>query len=72
MTPGRPVLQVSTAACPDFCPVTWFPTAAERAVSGVHKLLRTGDFATTLASHVVEVAHGLFVFAGLNVGTRYS
>ena len=66
------MLQVSTAACPDFCLCHLVPHSAERAVSGIHKLLRTGEFATALASRVLEVAHGLFVFAGRNVGTRYS
>ena len=52
--------------------MSFFLTAVERAVSGVHKLLLT-DGGPHLLSIVLAVADGLFtVFTGRNAGTSYS
>ena len=45
--------------------VTLFRTAAERVISGIHKLLRTAEVYTTFTSIVlVVVADGLFGLCG--------
>ena len=65
---GRNVLLLSctsTVGSLDTVFVTLFQTAVERAISGVHKLLRTAEVHTTLTSIVlVVVAGGLFGLCG--------